>query len=152
MHTTEFEVSDSGMSHPKNSAVPHIPSLEHISSSCLVLSFRRWSCTSPVSRRSWDWLFATGRTMRRILGFMLARWSQCSSNLHPFTLLFPLCLIYSFIHFTSNLWFSSIFALMIMRTDITFLPMQTLFLYAHLSHSSITRFIHHLVVLVSQDF
>lgn len=46
---------------------------QEASNSVTCVSCRRWSCTSPASRRSWVWRSATGRMMRRILAFMLGR-------------------------------------------------------------------------------
>lgn len=46
---------------------------QEASNSVTCVSCRRWSCTSPASRRSWVWPSATGRMMRRILASMLGR-------------------------------------------------------------------------------
>lgn len=65
----------------KISAALHKPA-QTIHHSSFLCSSRRWSCTSPVSRRSWVWRSATGRTTRRILGFMSERWWRKTSSLH----------------------------------------------------------------------
>lgn len=57
----------------KQSYVKSCEAHQEASNSVTCVSCRRWSCTSPASRRSWVWRSATGRMMRRILAFMLGR-------------------------------------------------------------------------------
>lgn len=107
-------------------------------------SSRRWSSTNPVSRRSWVWRSATGRTTRRILGFTLERWRQqtlvYSSSLHSFLKVVHL--------FTPAWWFVTA------RNLIQFLTRLFLYSTFHqyifscvllLLHPSINHFIHHLI-------
>lgn len=57
----------------KQSYVKSCEAHQEASNSVTCVSCRRWSCTSPASRRSWVWRSATGRMMKRILAFILGR-------------------------------------------------------------------------------